>query len=44
MGQSGFDLPSCQVEIPIDGNDVWEIDANLLEFEYKIAAGSNGAT
>ncbi|XP_057796966.1 serine/threonine-protein kinase STY46-like isoform X2 [Salvia miltiorrhiza] len=42
LGQSGFNIPSCHVEIPIDGNDVWEIDANLLEFEYKIASGSNG--
>ncbi|KAH6799880.1 ACT-like protein tyrosine kinase family protein [Perilla frutescens var. hirtella] len=41
-GQSGFNIPSCHVEIPVDGNDVWEIDASLLEFEYKIAAGSNG--
>lgn len=34
-------LPSSHVKIPFDGNDVWEIDANLLNFEYKIAAGSN---
>ncbi|KAG6388486.1 hypothetical protein SASPL_149914 [Salvia splendens] len=38
----GFSIQSCHVEIPIDGNDVWEIDSNLLEFEYKIAAGSSG--
>ncbi|KAL1542858.1 Serine/threonine-protein kinase sty46 [Salvia divinorum] len=44
LGKSGFNIPSCHVEIPIDGNDVWEIDANLLEFEYKIATGSNGDT
>ncbi|KAL1533382.1 serine/threonine-protein kinase STY46-like [Salvia divinorum] len=42
LEQIGFSIQSCQVEIPIDGNDVWEIDSNLLEFEYKIAAGSNG--
>ncbi|KAK4429446.1 Serine/threonine-protein kinase STY46 [Sesamum alatum] len=39
---SGFRLPPNHVEIPFDGNDVWEIDANLLTFQYKIAAGSNG--
>ncbi|XP_047976156.1 serine/threonine-protein kinase STY46-like isoform X2 [Salvia hispanica] len=44
LGQSGFNMPSRHVEIPIDGNDVWEIDANLLEFEYKIATGSNRDT
>ncbi|KAI3464760.1 hypothetical protein Pfo_021423 [Paulownia fortunei] len=42
QGQSGFMLPPSHVEIPFDGSDVWEIDANLLNFEYKIAAGSNG--
>ncbi|KAL2250033.1 UNVERIFIED_CONTAM: Serine/threonine-protein kinase STY46 [Sesamum indicum] len=42
QGQSGFTLPPNHVEIPFDGNDVWEIDANLLTFQYKIAAGSNG--
>ncbi|KAL0438352.1 UNVERIFIED_CONTAM: Serine/threonine-protein kinase STY46 [Sesamum latifolium] len=42
QGQSGFTLPPSHVEIPFDGNDVWEIDANLLTFQYKIAAGSNG--
>ncbi|EPS74340.1 hypothetical protein M569_00412, partial [Genlisea aurea] len=25
-----------------DSSDVWEIDANMLNFEYKIASGSNG--
>ncbi|XP_042032872.1 serine/threonine-protein kinase STY46-like [Salvia splendens] len=42
LEQIGFSIQSCHVEIPIDGNDVWEIDSDLLEFEYKIAAGSNG--
>ncbi|KAL0325941.1 UNVERIFIED_CONTAM: Serine/threonine-protein kinase STY46 [Sesamum radiatum] len=42
QGQSGFTLPPNHVEIPFDSNDVWEIDANLLTFQYKIAAGSNG--
>lgn len=42
LGKSGFNIPSCHVEIPGNGNDVWEIDADLLEFEYKINAGSNG--
>lgn len=42
LGQSEFAIPLCQVEIPIDKNDVWEIEASLLEFEYKIATGSSG--
>ncbi|XP_047959594.1 serine/threonine-protein kinase STY8-like isoform X2 [Salvia hispanica] len=42
LEQIGFSIQSCHVEIPIDGSDVWEIDSDLLEFEYKIAAGSNG--
>ncbi|KAL8514838.1 hypothetical protein ACS0TY_013796 [Phlomoides rotata] len=37
--QSGFMLP---LKTPVDGSDVWEIDSNLLKFECKIAAGSNG--
>lgn len=41
-GQSGFAIPLCQVEIPVDKSDVWEIEASLLEFEYKIATGSSG--
>ncbi|KAH0699335.1 hypothetical protein KY284_013550 [Solanum tuberosum] len=28
--------------IPFDGIDVWEIDHQLLKFEYKIASGSYG--
>jgi predicted amino acid-binding ACT domain protein len=42
-GQSsgGFMLPPSHVEVP-DGGDVWEIDTDLLTFEYKIAAGING--
>lgn len=31
-----------QVNIPIDGTDVWEIDSKLLKFEQKIAAGAFG--
>ncbi|EYU17550.1 hypothetical protein MIMGU_mgv1a004130mg [Erythranthe guttata] len=42
QGRSGFVLPPSHVEIPYDGSDVWEIDASLLTFEYKIASGSNG--
>ncbi|PIN10055.1 Tyrosine kinase [Handroanthus impetiginosus] len=42
QGQSSFILPPSHVEIPFDGSDVWEIDAELLNFEYKIATGSNG--
>ncbi|KAK6131333.1 hypothetical protein DH2020_034936 [Rehmannia glutinosa] len=42
QGQSGLLLPPSHVEIPFDGSDVWEIDANLLNFEHKIAGGSNG--
>ncbi|KAK2974870.1 hypothetical protein RJ640_020785 [Escallonia rubra] len=30
------------VNVPMDGIDVWEIDAELLKFEHKIAAGSHG--
>ncbi|GFP98238.1 serine/threonine-protein kinase ht1 [Phtheirospermum japonicum] len=41
QGQSVFMLPLYHVEIPFDGSDVWEIDANLLRFENKIGAGSN---
>ncbi|KAL6524882.1 hypothetical protein OROMI_030475 [Orobanche minor] len=39
---SVFMLPTNHVKIPYDGSDVWEIDASLLRFEYKIASGSNG--
>lgn len=28
------------VNLPTDGIDVWEIDASLLTYEYKIASGS----
>ncbi|KAL6506657.1 hypothetical protein OROHE_022489 [Orobanche hederae] len=42
QGHSVFMLPTNHVEIPYDGSDVWEIDASLLRFEYKIASGSNG--
>ncbi|KAJ0085298.1 hypothetical protein Patl1_09466 [Pistacia atlantica] len=30
------------VNLPTDGIDVWEIDASLLKYEYKIASGSYG--
>ncbi|KAK3029140.1 hypothetical protein RJ639_039695 [Escallonia herrerae] len=30
------------VRIPTDGTDVWEINANLLKFENKVASGSFG--
>ncbi|KAJ9703837.1 hypothetical protein PVL29_005208 [Vitis rotundifolia] len=30
------------VKIPTDGTDVWEIDANLLTLENKVASGSYG--
>ncbi|KAL3641041.1 Serine/threonine-protein kinase sty46 [Castilleja foliolosa] len=42
QGKSVFKLPLDHVKIPFDGSDVWEIDVNLLRFENKIAAGSNG--
>ncbi|CAA0831107.1 ACT-like protein tyrosine kinase family protein [Striga hermonthica] len=42
QGQIDFLLPPNHVKIPFDGSDVWEIDAKLLKFEYKIASGSNG--
>ncbi|XP_016539997.1 serine/threonine-protein kinase STY46 isoform X2 [Capsicum annuum] len=39
------DLIKCEFDhltIPFDGIDVWEIDHQLLKFEYKIASGSYG--
>ncbi|GER39964.1 protein kinase [Striga asiatica] len=42
QGQIGFLLPPNHVKIPFDDSDVWEINAKLLKFEYKIASGSNG--
>lgn len=42
LGNSGDMLMQDQVNIPIDGIDVWEIDSKLLKFEQKIAAGSFG--
>ncbi|KAL5778292.1 hypothetical protein ACOSP7_011218 [Xanthoceras sorbifolium] len=30
------------VNVPADGIDVWEIDASLLKYEYKITSGSYG--
>ncbi|XP_059633286.1 serine/threonine-protein kinase STY46-like isoform X2 [Cornus florida] len=42
LGQSGNKLISNQVSIPNDGIDDWELDAELLKFEHKIAAGSYG--
>lgn len=30
------------VKIPTDGTDVWELDANLLKFENKVASGTFG--
>ncbi|CAN4107315.1 unnamed protein product [Withania somnifera] len=38
-------LMKCEFDhlaIPFDGVDVWEIDHQLLNFEYKIASGSYG--
>ncbi|XP_074373003.1 serine/threonine-protein kinase STY46-like [Apium graveolens] len=42
LGNSVDMLMPDQVNIPIDGIDVWEIDSKLLKFEQKIAAGSFG--
>ncbi|KAK1431353.1 hypothetical protein QVD17_07810 [Tagetes erecta] len=28
------------VQLPVDGDDVWEIDVKLLKFEYRICGGS----
>lgn len=42
LGNSGVMLMPDQVNIPVDGIDVWEIDLTLLKFEQKIAAGSFG--
>nr|XP_004231067.1 serine/threonine-protein kinase STY46 isoform X1 [Solanum lycopersicum] len=39
------DMIKCEFDhltIPFDGVDVWEIDHQLLKFEYKIASGSYG--
>ncbi|XP_062224286.1 serine/threonine-protein kinase STY46-like [Phragmites australis] len=40
--QGGESMPSKSVEIPTDGQDVWEIDLKLLKFGNKVASGSNG--
>ncbi|KAM7514026.1 hypothetical protein LguiA_003609 [Lonicera macranthoides] len=40
FGQSRFKLVPNHLNIPVDAIDVWEIDAKLLNFEHKIAAGS----
>ncbi|XP_031495266.1 serine/threonine-protein kinase STY46-like [Nymphaea colorata] len=34
-------IPS-HIKIPVDGNDNWEIDPELLKFESKVASGSYG--
>lgn len=41
LRQTGTISPCNHVDIPSDGIDVWEIDANLLKFEQKVATGSN---
>ncbi|KAK8956644.1 Serine/threonine-protein kinase HT1 [Platanthera zijinensis] len=33
---------SNQIKVPIGGADIWEIDANLLEFQSRFASGSCG--
>ncbi|CAA2988443.1 serine threonine- kinase STY46-like isoform X1 [Olea europaea subsp. europaea] len=33
--------PGNHLDIPSDGSDIWEIDANQLKFEQKVATGSN---
>ncbi|GAA0150768.1 non-receptor serine/threonine protein kinase [Lithospermum erythrorhizon] len=38
----GINNEAEHVIIPNDGTDVWEIDPQLLKFEYKIASGSYG--
>ncbi|KZV39347.1 hypothetical protein F511_17539 [Dorcoceras hygrometricum] len=38
----GTNCQSDRLEIPTDGIDVWEMDPNLLKFEYKVASGSYG--
>ncbi|KAA8537466.1 hypothetical protein F0562_027074 [Nyssa sinensis] len=42
LGKTESKLIPNPVSIPTDGVDVWEIDAELLKFEHKIAAGSYG--
>ncbi|KAL6629274.1 hypothetical protein ACP70R_029039 [Stipagrostis hirtigluma subsp. patula] len=39
---TGESMPCTSVEIPTDGQDVWEIDLKLLKFGSKVASGSNG--
>ncbi|KAL2522291.1 ACT-like protein tyrosine kinase family protein [Forsythia ovata] len=41
LRQTGTICPGNRVDIPSDGSDVWEIDANLLKFENRVATGSN---
>lgn len=35
-------VPSDNVKIPSDGDDVWEIDVSLLKFDSKVGSGSFG--
>ncbi|KAL3514960.1 hypothetical protein ACH5RR_021862 [Cinchona calisaya] len=45
LGASGQAVIKCEPDhltIPTDGSDVWEIDPQHLNFEYKIASGSYG--
>lgn len=41
-GQTRIESINEYVKIPTDGTDVWEIDANLLILENKVASGSYG--
>ncbi|KAK9270984.1 hypothetical protein L1049_026572 [Liquidambar formosana] len=41
-GHIAFSHICNHVSVPTDGNDVWEIDARLLNFENKIASGTYG--
>ncbi|KAA8546141.1 hypothetical protein F0562_020965 [Nyssa sinensis] len=40
--QTGIKHEPDHLTIPNDGNDVWEIDPQLLKFENKVASGSYG--
>lgn len=42
LEQTGIKNQLDHLTIPNDGTDVWEIDPQLLKFDYKIASGSYG--
>ncbi|CAI0382328.1 unnamed protein product [Linum tenue] len=42
--QTGTNPRSSEMSIPTVPIDVWEIDARLLKYEYKVASGPYGDT